>query len=196
MSGIKIELELQDEAFRKAMLDLAARGRSLRPAFKSIGEAMLVSTENRFRDQKGPDGQSWAPLSKRYLKKKKGPKILTESSRLRGSIAYKVGDRDLAWGTNVIYGAIHQLGGTIKQEARRQTNAHGARGGFKSRAAAGKTKGIKAPKVAGEGAHTRISFASIGERTIKMPARPYLGVSTKDKERILSIMIDHLQRAE
>jgi phage virion morphogenesis protein len=189
VSGVKIEIAIDDSDFQGAMRALADRGRNLAPALKSIGEALRNSTENRFKEQTGPDGRPWAPLSPQTIKRKKAnkDKILVERGRLAGSIAYRVTGNELAVGTSLIYGAIHQLGGEIKQGARTQTLAFHGKGGaankFKSHKSAGKSK-----------TSVSVRFANIGARVIKMPARPYLGVNARDKRTIERILTRHLER--
>jgi phage virion morphogenesis protein len=198
MSGIKVTIESNDQLFASMMRGIAARGKSLRPAMASIGEQMLLSTEQRFADQRDPDGQPWAPLSKRYAKRKKGDKILTERGALR-RINYRATDAGVAWGTNRIYGAIHQLGGTIKQEARTQRLLFQARGAdgertggrFISRKDAGKkTEVVNGKRKQRQG--TAVRFASIAARSFKMPARRYLGINQNDRVKITEILMRHL----
>lgn len=111
MAGIQVTVQVDDDAFRNMMDAIIARGRALRPAMLSISEEMLRSTKQRFTTQRDPDGQPWTPLSSRYAERKQGPKILTERGNLR-RINYRASNSGTAWGTNRIYGAIHQLGGT------------------------------------------------------------------------------------
>lgn len=115
----------------------------LEPVFADFGEYMVNEIQERFDDESGPDGTGWADLKPATWRRKKIPKILTETRRLRDSIIYKAEPRKLRIGTNVIYGAIHQLGGT-----------------------------------AGRGA--------------KIPARPYLGVSSKNLEELEASLEDYL----
>ena len=61
-----------------------------------------------------------APLAASTLARKRNRKILTETTRLRGSMAYRASSDQLEVGTNVVYGAIHQLGG----------GAHGRKGAW------------------------------------------------------------------
>ena len=114
MSSIKINASIDDRQVRQLFRQLIERGQNPRPAFQEIGEAMILSTEDRFRAERDPDGNRWQALSPRYRRRKKGHKILTERSRLRNSIIYRAMTDQVEWGTNVIYAAIHQLGGTIK----------------------------------------------------------------------------------
>ena len=112
MSGVSLQIDLQgEEAIATALANLAHRASHLEPALKDMGEHFMRSIDERFDAQKSPDGQPWEPNKPATLAKKRRPEILTESKRLRDSIVYNVEDGGLEIGTNVIYGAIHQLGG-------------------------------------------------------------------------------------
>lgn len=190
MSGVRVEVGVDDRQFQAAMVELLARGRALEPAFKSIGEMMLRSTDQRFRDQVDQEGAPWLPISAAWRdeKQRRGhiQKILQMRGRLRGSVTYKASNDRVAVGSNVIYAAIHQLGGDINQPERTQVLAFQGPatkpGRFISRAKAGKAK--KA---------VTIRIATIKARTISMPARPYLGLSADDRERVAKILARHLR---
>lgn len=173
MSDELIRIEHNLQTGQRKLQRLADSG-NLRPAMKAIGEHLTLSTEERFSKETGPDGKKWQEVKPATRKRKKHPKILTEDSFLRDSIHPALQGDTLLVGTNSPYGAIHQLGGEIKQE--------------------GITLHLK-----GTGRNTR--FAKKGEhdrtkqvdRTIKMPARPYLGVSRDDEKEITAIVADHLE---
>ena len=111
MGGITLSVKIKDDEARSLFAQLERRGANTRIAMASIGEYMLRRTDERFSAEKDPEGNPWQPLSEETLKKKKHTKILTESSNLRSRIVYKADVDSVALGTNVIYGAIHQLGG-------------------------------------------------------------------------------------
>lgn len=117
---------------------------NLEPVFADFGEYMVNEIQERFDDESGPDGTGWDDLKPATWRRKKIPKVLTETSRLRDSIAYRAERRRVRIGTNVVYAAIHQLGGT-----------------------------------AGRGA--------------KIPARPFLGVNSRDLTELEDIMKDYLE---
>jgi phage gpG-like protein len=148
---------------------------------KIIGEYMVRSTENRFNRQgPAPDGTPWKPLAASTKKRKKHPKILTESGALRGDIHYQLlGTHGVAIGTSgrIPYAAIHQLGGTINRKARIGVLAFKNKGGFMSRSTAGKRKTA-----------VRIAFAHYGAGQTKIPARPFLGVSADDSAKIVGMI--------
>jgi len=181
----EIRIELKDEAVRVALNDLSRKFSDLSPVMKIIGEYMVKSTEDRFNRQgPAPDGSAWKPLAASTRKRKKHPKILTESGALRGDIHYQlVGTHGVAIGTSgrIPYAAIQQLGGTINQKARTGVLAFRNKGGFMSRAAAGKRKTA-----------VRIAFASYGARQTRIPARPFLGVSAADSTKIVGIINNYI----
>ncbi len=73
---------------------------------------LLLSHDQRFRDQLSPDGELWAPLSTNYKKPKNSNLILQLNMHLSGELAYDADNQSLEFGTNFEYGAIHQYGGT------------------------------------------------------------------------------------
>lgn len=159
---------------QKELAKVARKCGSPAPALKAMGAYLVKETDQRFTDQKGPDGTKWQEVKPATRKRKKNPKILTESTKLRDGISDQLeGDDTLLVGSDSPYGAIHQLGGEIKQE--------------------GMTLHLK-----GKGRNTR--FAKKGQhdrtmtvnRTIKMPARPFLGVSKADETELLAIAGDYL----
>ena len=95
-----------------------------------VGEVLVSSTKQRFGTQTGPDGKRWAPnrpaTIASYLRRRGGTskKILTDSGILGDSIRYKLtggftlgllrlgGGRGVSVGTNLVYGAMQQFGGT------------------------------------------------------------------------------------
>lgn len=176
-----IKITVQDRQVNKALSDLAGKVKDLSPVMKIIGEYMLRSTEDRFNRQgPAPDGTPWAALAASTLRRKRHAKTLTESGHLRGSIRYQLqGPSAVAIGTNRIYAAIHQLGGTIVQAARSEIFV-------RNRYVRGPKKGqFKKGTKAGQG-------FSFGERRIPIPARPYLGVDAKDSAAIAGIVNRYL----
>ncbi len=185
MSGVRVEVTVDDRQLRAVMSQLLARGRDLEPAFKSIGEMMLRSTDQRFKNQVDPEGAPWLPIDPEWRdeKRRRGhiQKILQMRGRLRGSIAYKASNDRVAVGSNVVYAAIHQLGGDIDQPRRTQSIAFTRKGKFAS-----------AKQVAKKPSKITHKEVSIRARTIHMPARPYLGLSSQDRERVSTILTRHL----
>lgn len=87
------------------------------PILRAIGTGLARNTRERFDLGVDPEGNPWAELHPAYEPMKKGPGILRESGMrggLQGSITFDVAGHEVAIGTNKIYGAIHQFGGTIR----------------------------------------------------------------------------------
>lgn len=110
MSGMKFDIEIDDAEVKKALADLADHAGHLDPAFMEIGEMLILSTEDRFRDQVDPDGVPWVDVTPETRKHKKHPKILTESASLRGGIVWQLIPGGVEIGTNSPYGNVHQHG--------------------------------------------------------------------------------------
>jgi phage virion morphogenesis protein len=115
MAGAKFSITAENaEEIRGQLNKLISNGQNLIPAFQDIGEMLLISHDQRFRDQVSPDGQPWEPLSPAYRERKEKHKdtILTLNSILSGQLSYAATGSDLFFGTNTEYGAIHQFGGS------------------------------------------------------------------------------------
>ena len=115
MAGASLDIQLQisnaDEV-KAAFLKLQGTLHDLTPVFQDIGEAMLNVTRERFNTQTAPDGTPWKPLSPAYalVKKQNVAQILTLSGRLRGTLTYQAGPKEVRIGTPLVYGATHQFG--------------------------------------------------------------------------------------
>ena len=107
-----IDIDIDDADIKDRLRRLQKAGRSLRPAFQSIGEELLISTRARFRAMQDPEGRPWKPLSPRYKarKKKNKDRILILNGHLVGTLAYQARATELLFGTPRIYGAVHQFG--------------------------------------------------------------------------------------
>ena len=120
MAGAKFSIELEGtELVQQRLNELLQRGSNLQPVFASIGEHLERSHDQRFRDQKSPDGIAWAPLSEQYREKKKQNKdiILKLNDHLGREFGYQASGRELLFGTKFEYGALHQFGGTSDMPA-------------------------------------------------------------------------------
>ena len=85
----------------------------------------VSSTQQKFIDQRDPDGKSWSPSRRAQ---EQGGKTLQNSNRLFQSLSSEATQAFAAWGSNVIYAGIHQLGGTIKAKNGKKLVFKGYRG--------------------------------------------------------------------
>jgi phage virion morphogenesis protein len=177
MAGVSTRLTGLEDALG-ALGRAASQAEHPRGLYENVGMSLVVSTQRRFELGVGPDGSPWPP-SMRALAE--GGKTLIDTARLMQSITYEATDSGVDVGTNVVYAAIHQLGGTIHQGARQQV-IH-----FKRNSKTGHTRFTKA--------NAKATFAQkvgIGERTIVMPARPFLGIDQDDEREIATLANDWL----
>ena len=192
MTGIREAITIEDEAVNAALSRAEAAGANTKSLMRDIAAAMLFSVQRRFETETGPDGRSWARHAPRTAKarinrKRRGnqpvtPKLLRDSNRLYQSISSEAGEREAATGTNLVYAAIHQQGGTVTQypQSRRVRFRKSGRRILFARKA-----------------HKRVieKPVTFGLRSIVIPARPYLGFSEADRAQILEIAEEHFADA-
>lgn len=115
MSAFSVRIDL-GTAQRK-LAELVRKTARLRPAFLEIRELLIESTQRRFKEERGPDGQPWQPLSPRTLKSKKkaGSRfpngILKQSGQMAENIFGEATDTSLTIGSPEVQSAIQQFGG-------------------------------------------------------------------------------------
>lgn len=188
--GIRIEIDAGTvDARLKAIADQAS---DLQPVMDAIGAYMVQATQRRFERETGPDGKKWARLSPRTAQRRIGgsPRgydhMLRVKNRLYSSVVYEADPDKVAIGSNLVYAAIHQLGGAIQVEAREQdiyqnydtkTDTFDPR--FRKRAKSNFARRVK-----------------VGAHSITIPARPYLGLDDDDRAEIVEIVNDHFGGAE
>jgi phage gpG-like protein len=168
---------------------------------EAIGAALLFSAQRRFETQSGPDGPPWAPFAPSTLKsmpaRRKPPWLLRDTNRLYSSLTYVADAGAVEVGTNVVYAAPHQFGGDIPIPERQATATfriatQGAATAADGRRVGSKLRFAKASTRA-KSAHTK-TF-TVPAHTIRIPARPYLGISADDQAEILAIIGDDLAPA-
>lgn len=109
--------ELDIDELTPRLRALAQRCDDLSPAMQDIGEAMIQITQAHFKSGTSPDGVPWAPKSAntiaRYLSRgdrADSRPLHGPSGALRGTIAAQPTRTSVAWGSNMIYAAVMQLG--------------------------------------------------------------------------------------
>lgn len=159
MSGALIEVD--DAVVIDALGRLAAAGGDPRGFLVNVGEILVASTRQRFRDEADPEGRPWAPLNPLYAAgKPAGKKILEASGQLsHDSIVYQLAATELVVGTNRPHARVHQFGATIVPKS-------------------------AAALVFSMGGET------IRVKSVTVPARRFLGISADDRERIVEAADD------
>ena len=105
-----VGVEIESSTLNAALSRLAAALANPAAAMDQIGRYLVVSTLRRFERERAPDGSPWLKSARALAE---GGQTLTDTGRLRGSIAHTVtdGGRAVEVGSNVLYAAIHQFGG-------------------------------------------------------------------------------------
>ncbi|HHV7522981.1 TPA: phage virion morphogenesis protein [Burkholderia orbicola] len=110
------ELVIDNVDFTAAIERYQALLRDASPLMGLVAEEMLGAVETNFAEQGRP---KWLGLSKSTLRRRReaagAGKILQLSGRLVSSIVMHHDATSAVVGTNVVYAAIHQFGGSIEQ---------------------------------------------------------------------------------
>lgn len=140
---------------RRLLKHLQALGDvDLKGVNKSLAEGLRTSTMERFRKEKDPEGKDWKTSVRAQ---EEGGKTLTQTARLKTSIRSTASAKGFAVGTNDIRAATHQFGDERTIRARRGP--------------------VLRFQVDGK-------WYSKKEVHVKIPARPFLGVSEDDEKEI------------
>lgn len=156
---MKITIEANPAPILAALQKLSKNYSNMAPVMDVIGQALVNSAEDRFKEGKGPDNQVWKPLSEvtlsRRRKEGKGAKPLRDTGVLMNSLTRNFGRDWVEVGSPEPYAAFQHYGA--------RKGAFG-RGSYKTR---------------------RGSFPiPWGD----VPGRPYLGLNQEDEEDIMDIL--------
>lgn len=99
---------------------LTAGLRDMTPVMQDLGEYFVRSTKARFGEGKSPEGIAWAaksPVTLARYKKTGGSTrpLFGPSGMLSRTIAFEASATEVAWGSNMVYAAMMQFGGTRAQ---------------------------------------------------------------------------------
>ena len=153
-------IEVDDAVVIDALGRLAAAGADPRAFLVNVGEILVASTQERFRTETDPEGQPWAPLNPLYAAGKPAGKKILEAS---GQLA-----------RSIVYQIAEDelVVGTNRPHAR--VHQFGATIVPKSAAALVFSMGGETVRV----------------KSVTVPARPFLGISSEDRERIVEFADD------
>ncbi len=168
---MQIRFTMKDLGVMTRIDRMEAQLKDFAPALKECGLVLIRSVAKNFAAGGRPT--RWKPSRRARTT---GGKTLIKTARLKNSMNMKVSGRVLRVGTNVIYAAIHHLGGrirnnvTVKEHYRIITKAFG--------------RSIPGRKVLVR-AHGR-------QMNINMPARPFLMAQDGDIRMFKRILRDHI----
>lgn len=193
-----LKIDFQDSDLKTALGTLRLKFGNLAPAMNVIAGQMLSSVEQNFITggrysesgyRQGVGGpKTWKPLAKRTLKDRAkrglGTQILVRNAKLAGSISPRSGKDYAEVGTNKVYAALQNFGGTLRitrsGTVRLKTDA---KGNLKRQGTSGKLKNLaRFAKKSNKRAVER-SFTANFSATI--PARPFLVLQEEDRAKFL-----------
>ncbi|MFN4003324.1 MAG: phage virion morphogenesis protein [Hylemonella sp.] len=169
-----IVIEYDDAQVRQALARLASRSASLAPAMSAIGNAVRYDIMERFDSSTAPDGSRWKPLT--------AAAIVSRARRSAGSGVKKRRAETLRAFT---VGAKPLLDiGLLRNSVRVASVSDSA---VVVSAGGGRREKIAA-------IHNFGGQAGRG-RKVRIPARPFMGVSAEGKAEIMDIIRRHLEAA-
>jgi phage virion morphogenesis protein len=165
MAGASFTFAIDDRQVRSALTRLGQLGERPERLMRILGTGLVTSTKRRFDTNIGPDGASWQALSPAYAEIRRPGPILVQSGDLRDFIHYEAAGRTVRVGSSMIYAGVHQFGATIKPKtAQALVFRYGAGGGI------------------------------VRLKSVRIPARPFLGISAEDAERIVEDTLKFVER--
>lgn len=131
----------------------------------TLAQGVRESTLERFRQSKGPDGRRWKSSKRAILE---GGKTLVKTAQLRNSIHARSDASGFAVGTNAKHAATHQFGepGRIIRARRKKVLRFQYNG----------------------------KWVSKKQVRVKIPARPFLGLSDEDMQEMKATVEDFIGR--
>ena len=118
-----ITIKIKDDEITAALTRLSVHLADLRPVMDDIGEYLVKSTKDRFGKGVSPDGVPWAPKSPVTLAAygaRKSNRIDTRplfgpSNQLNNQIFHEATSNSVEVGSDRVYAAMMQFGGTKAQ---------------------------------------------------------------------------------
>lgn len=157
-----------------------------------IGLAIAADMRQRFQTSTAPDGTPWLPLVR--PRPNGGSKPLLDTGTLRNSIVGRAEPDGGSAGTNLVQAELMNAGGIVRPvkgkflaiPATREAKRVGSPRRFpqKLRAVIGKRGGVLLDR----GGHVQFWLA----REVRIPARPFVGVSPDGLAAIEGLVIDYL----
>lgn len=116
---------IDDAALSGLLARLEAAGAKPAGLTHAIAAALEFQTQRRFETETDPAGVRWQPS---FAARKRAGQTLTDTARLRQSITASATASEAMVGTNLVYAAIHNFGGTIHHPPRTVTLYRSLRG--------------------------------------------------------------------
>lgn len=106
-----ITIEIKDDQITAALDGLVAQLGDMTKIMQDIGELLMTSTKDRFPKGEAPDGSTWAAKSPVTSGSDRRP-LFGPSGMLSSQIFYEAGTDSVEVGSNMVYAAMMQFGGS------------------------------------------------------------------------------------
>lgn len=107
--AVELQITLDDQDYQRLARQLAGLGSAtISLALYELGESVRNMAIDAFGASASPEGVPWKP-SQRALRE--SGKTLVDTGILQNSISVALGSGEVEVGSNIVYAAIHQLGG-------------------------------------------------------------------------------------
>lgn len=167
MPGVTLTLELDDLAPRAALARAVSGAEDMTELMDQIGTVLVNGAVERIAETNvGPDGTPW---QQSHRAAKTGGKTLHDSGMLMRSINAHAAPRQVAVGSNLPYAGAHQEGMEIEMPERQATL-------YRLKDEDGRV-GNRFVSAASSNVQQEVTISA---HTLKLPARPYLGVSNEE----------------
>lgn len=140
------------------LLNLANAMADPTPVLEEIGHTATRAVKQNFKEGGRP--QKW-PVS--FRAQEQSGQTLLDTGNLRSSVSYDIRGKEVAVGSNVIYGPIHHFGGVIRAKAAKSL------------------------------AFTLTNGEFVTKKSVTIPARPWLVLQDSTYKRFNNILRQHLQ---
>lgn len=116
---MEIRFEITKDELTAGINRALAASSDFSPAMREIAGMMEFAVRERFERSEDPSGKPWEPSQRA---RQQGGKTLVDTAALLSSIASDNDRFSAVVGTNLVYAAIHQFGGTIRARNSRALN--------------------------------------------------------------------------
>ena len=163
----RLTITVDDLQLREGVRGLLDAVQPMRPLMTIAGGIFENSTRRRFATERGPGGIPWP---KSWRAREQGGRTLTDRGLLLGSIRSNVGDNFVETGVDgrsvsAKYAATHQFGATIRP--------------------------VRAKALAFTGPDGKFRMM----QSVRIPARPFLGIDSDDIQDLKEAFVDYLTEA-
>ena len=186
-----VKIEARAAAVKRALKKLRASMSDMTPVLDSIGDKLVRTTKRRFYEGRGPTNRPW---KRTKAARRENRRTLLKSGALRESIVSITGSDEVQIGSDLRYAKARQFPGRSKRDRQSKAKARPGAALFRR----GQTGGRHL-----DGRYNPRPFAAAGgsvrsrkkKTGVFIPARPFLGISTKDRQVMRKIIRERAEGA-